>query len=118
MSYLVLARKWRPKGFDDLIGQEHIRQTLKNALSTGKVAHALILSGPRGVGKTSTARIIAKALNCEKGPTSEPCSTCTFCKEISEGRSLDVIEIDAESHTGVNDVREIIENVRYLPVSG
>jgi DNA polymerase-3 subunit gamma/tau len=118
MSYLVLARKWRPKTFDDVIGQEYITQTLKNAVSLGKMAHALIFSGPRGVGKTSSARIIAKALNCEKGPTPEPCSVCTYCREISEGKSLDVLEIDAASHTGVNDVREIIENIKYLPSSG
>jgi DNA polymerase-3 subunit gamma/tau len=118
MSYLVLARKWRPKVFDDVIGQEHIIQTLKNAISTGKTAHAFIFSGPRGVGKTSTARIVAKALNCKEGPTSLPCSECTNCQEISEGNSLDVIEIDAASHTGVKDIREIIENVKYLPSSG
>jgi len=118
MSYLVLARKWRPKSFDDIVGQDYITQTLKNAVSSGKTAHAFIFSGPRGVGKTSTARIVAKALNCEKGPTPDPCSECTFCKEISEGKSLDVIEIDAASHTGVNDVREIIENIKYLPASG
>ncbi len=118
MSYVVLARKWRPKTFDDLIGQDYITQTLKNAITTGKIAHAFILSGPRGVGKTSTARIVAKALNCINGPTSDPCSNCSFCKEISEGKSLDVMEIDAASHTGVNDVREIIENIKYLPTSG
>ncbi len=118
MSYLVLARKWRPKTFDDLIGQDYITQTLKNAISTGKIAHAFIFSGPRGVGKTSTARIVAKALNCTNGPTPDPCSNCSFCKEIAEGKSLDVIEIDAASHTGVNDVREIIENIKYLPTSG
>lgn len=118
MSYVVLARKWRPKTFDDLIGQDYITQTLKNAISTGKIAHAFILSGPRGVGKTSTARIVAKALNCINGPTAEPCSECSFCTEISEGKSLDVMEIDAASHTGVNDVREIIENIKYLPSSG
>lgn len=118
MSYVVLARKWRPKTFDDLIGQDYITQTLKNAITTGKIAHAFILSGPRGVGKTSTARIVAKALNCINGPTSEPCSNCSFCDEISEGKSLDVMEIDAASHTGVNDVREIIENIKYLPTSG
>jgi DNA polymerase III subunit gamma/tau len=117
-SYLVLARKWRPKTFDDLIGQPYIIQALKNAVSTEKIAHALIFSGPRGVGKTTTARIVAKALNCEKGPTPEPCSVCVFCKEISDGKSLDVSEIDAASHTGVNDVREIIENVKYVPSSG
>ena len=118
MSYLVLARKWRPKTFDDLIGQDYITQTLKNAISTGKIAHAFIFSGPRGVGKTSTARILAKAVNCINGPTTEPCSNCSFCNEIAEGRSLDVIEIDAASHTGVNDIREIIENIKYLPTSG
>ena len=118
MSYVVLARKWRPKTFDDLIGQDYITQTLKNAISTGKIAHAFIFSGPRGVGKTSTARIVAKAVNCISGPTSQPCSECSFCNEISEGKSLDVMEIDAASHTGVNDIREIIENIKYLPTSG
>ena len=118
MSYVVLARKWRPKTFDDLIGQDYITQTLKNAISTGKIAHAFIFSGPRGVGKTSTARIVAKAVNCVNGPIADPCSECSFCNEISEGKSLDVMEIDAASHTGVNDVREIIENIKYLPTSG
>ena len=118
MSYLVLARKWRPQTFDDIVSQEYVTLSLKNAVSTGKIAHAFIFSGPRGVGKTSTARILAKALNCGSGPTPEPCSECAFCREIAEGKSLDVIEIDAASHTGVNDVREIIENVKYLPTSG
>ncbi|HVY56156.1 MAG TPA: DNA polymerase III subunit gamma/tau [Thermodesulfobacteriota bacterium] len=118
MSYLVLARKWRPQTFDDIVSQEYVTLSLKNAVSTGKIAHAFIFSGPRGVGKTSTARILAKALNCASGPTPEPCSECAFCREIAEGKSLDVIEIDAASHTGVNDVREIIENVKYLPTSG
>jgi len=118
MSYIVLARKWRPQNFDEVVGQQFITTTLKNSLSSGKVAHAILFSGPRGVGKTSTARILAKSINCDKGPTPTPCSVCTNCIEISEGKFIDVIEIDAASHTGVGDVREIIENIKYLPVSG
>jgi DNA polymerase-3 subunit gamma/tau len=118
MSYIVLARKWRPQNFDEVVGQQFITTTLKNSISSGKIAHAMLFSGPRGVGKTSTARILAKSVNCVKGPTPTPCSACTNCVEISEGKSIDIIEIDAASHTGVNDVREIIENIKYLPVSG
>ena len=94
MSYLVLARKWRPQTFDDLTGQEPITRILKNALDQGRIAHAYLFSGPRGVGKTSTARILAKALNCEHGPTSTPCGTCSFCTSITDGASVDVMEID------------------------
>lgn len=119
MSYLVLARKWRPKNFDDVVGQDYITTTLRNAIYSGHTPHAMIMSGPRGVGKTSMARIVAKTLNCEKFPSEQaPCNACSFCIEIQEGRSLDVMEIDAASHTGVNDVREIINDVKYVSASG
>jgi DNA polymerase-3 subunit gamma/tau len=115
MSYLVFARKWRPQTFDELIGQEHVSQTLSNAIRSNRVAHAFLFTGVRGVGKTTAARILAKALNCEQGPTPTPCNTCTNCQEITAGNSVDVLEIDGASNTGVDDVREIIENVRYQP---
>ncbi|PNU20607.1 DNA polymerase III subunit gamma/tau [Geothermobacter hydrogeniphilus] len=115
MSYLVLARKWRPQTFADLIGQEHVSQTLGNAIRTGRVHHAFLFTGARGVGKTSAARIFAKALNCEQGITAEPCNQCPSCLEISEGNGTDVLEIDGASNTGVDDVRELRENIRYLP---
>jgi len=117
MSYIVLARKWRPRVFDDLIGQETIVQTLKNAISNRKIVHAYLFSGPRGVGKTSTARILAKALNCVSGPISEPCGRCVHCLAITEGRSVDVIEIDGASNTQVESIRELRESVRYAPSS-
>ncbi len=117
MSYLVLARKWRPQQLADILGQSHVTRTLENALSSGRIAHAFLFTGARGVGKTSAARILAKALCCEKGPTPTPCGVCNACVEIAEGRATDVFEIDAASNTGVANVREIIDNVRYLPSS-
>jgi len=117
LSYLVLARKWRPQNFQDLIGQEHVSQTLKNAIDTDRVAHAFLFTGARGVGKTSAARIFAKALNCVHGPTIEPCNACPACHEITSGTSVDVFEIDGASNTGVDDVRELRENIKYLPSS-
>jgi DNA polymerase III subunit gamma/tau len=118
MSYLVLARKWRPQGFDDLIGQEPIIRVLKNSLEQGKIAHAYLFSGPRGIGKTSAARILAKALNCKDGPTSSPCGTCAFCTSITDGSSLDVMEIDGASNNSVNDIRDLRERVKYVPSGG
>ena len=108
MSYQVLARKWRPQRFDEVVGQKGVTQTLRNAISTGRIAQAFVFAGARGVGKTTTARILARALNCEKGPTPEPCGVCETCVEIAEGRDLDVLEIDAATHTGIDNVREVI----------
>src|SRR5262252_746474 len=117
MSYQVIARKWRPKRFDDVIGQQAVTRTLKNALLSGRLAHAFVFAGPRGVGKTTTARILARSLNCVNGPTAEPCGVCDACVEIAEGRDMDVLEIDAATHTGVDNVREvIIEGLAILPV--
>jgi DNA polymerase-3 subunit gamma/tau len=115
MSYLVLARKWRPQLFEEVIGQQHITQTLQNAISQKRVAHAFLFTGARGIGKTSTARILAKALNCEKGPQINPCGQCTNCQEITHGNSMDVIEIDGASNRGIDEIRELRENVRYTP---
>jgi DNA polymerase-3 subunit gamma/tau len=115
MSYLVLARKMRPQLFEEVVGQRHITQTLQNAISQNRVAHAFLFTGARGVGKTSTARILAKALNCERGPSINPCNQCTSCREISAGNSMDVIEIDGASNRGIDEIRELRENVRYTP---
>jgi DNA polymerase III subunit gamma/tau len=117
MSYKVIARKYRPQTFGDLVGQRHVTRTLANAIQSGRVAHAYIFSGVRGVGKTTTARILAKALNCAKGPTMEPDNTCDACREIAAGTSLDVIEIDAASNRGIDQIRELREMVRYAPAT-
>jgi len=117
MGYLVLARKWRPQQFDDVVGQEHVTDTLRNAIAQKRIAHAFLFSGPRGVGKTTVARLLSKALNCAKGPTGTPCGTCASCEEITGGSALDVIEIDGASNTGVDNVRDLNENIRYRPAA-
>ena len=118
MSYLVLARKWRPKTFSDTVGQEHVLRALVNALESGRLHHAYLFAGTRGVGKTTIARILAKALNCETGVTAEPCGTCSACNEIDEGRFIDLIEVDAASKTKVDDTRDLLDNVQYAPARG
>lgn len=118
MSYQVLARKWRPKNFREMAGQEHVLKALINALDHNRLHHAYLFTGTRGVGKTTIARILAKCLNCERGISSEPCGSCSSCMEITEGRFVDLIEIDAASHTGVDDVRDLIDNSQYLPSRG
>jgi len=118
MSYLVLARKWRPQNFEEIVGQEHVTTTLRNAIRTKRTAHAYIFAGARGVGKTTTARILAKALNCAEGPTETPCNKCTSCLEITGSRSMDVLEIDGASNRGIDQIRDLRENVKYTPTQG
>ena len=118
MSYKVFALKWRPNNFDEIISQNHVTNTLKSAIKANRLAHAYLFAGPRGVGKTSTARILSKALNCKNGPTLNPCQECSACKEISRGNSLDVIEIDGASNRGIDEIRTLRENVKFAPTHG
>lgn len=118
MSYQVLARKWRPLNFKQMVGQQHVLQALVNALDSDRLHHAYLFSGTRGVGKTTIARIFAKSLNCDNGVSSEPCGSCASCLEVDQGRSVDLIEIDAASRTGVDDMRELLDNVQYAPTRG
>src|SRR4051794_7114381 len=118
MSYQVLARKWRPRNFTELAGQEHVVQALSNALTQKRLHHAYLLTGTRGVGKTTIARILAKSLNCETGVTATPCGVCSACVAVDEGRFVDLIELDAASSTGIDNMREILDTARYAPTAG
>ena len=118
MAYQVLARKWRPKTFADLVGQEHVVKALRNALDEGRLHHAYLLTGTRGVGKTTIARILAKSLNCENAQHGEPCGVCQSCTQIDTGRYVDLLEIDAASNTGIDNIREVLENAQYAPTAG
>jgi len=118
MAYLVLARKWRPRDFTQVVGQGHVLRALSNALDTDRLHHAYLFTGTRGVGKTTLARVFAKSLNCEQGVSSRPCGVCSACRELDEGRFVDLIEVDAASRTGVDDTRDLLDNVQYAPTKG
>ena len=118
MGYQVTARKWRPQTFDDVVEQHHVTRTLRNAIRLGRIAHAYLFAGTRGVGKTTMARVLAKALNCEGGPTETPCNTCQSCLEITQGTSMDIVEIDGASNRGIDEIRDLRERLRYLPEIG
>ena len=118
MSYVALYRRWRPESFADLVGQEHISRTLSRAVTSGQTSHAYLFTGPRGTGKTSTAKILARALNCAEGPTLTPCGVCDSCRSISDGSSMDVVEIDAASNRGIDEIRDLRESVKFAPTAG
>ena len=116
MAYVALYRQWRPQNFATLVGQQPVKQALTNALTSGRIAHAYLFAGPRGTGKTSTARILAKALNCEQGPTPNPCGKCDNCRRIAEGSSMDVFEIDAASNRGIDEIKTLRDQLAFTPV--
>ena len=118
MTYQVLARKWRPRNFSEMVGQDHVLRAIINALDNNRVHHAFLFTGTRGVGKTTIARILAKSLNCEVAMSSTPCGQCSTCREIDEGRFVDLLELDAASHTGIDNMREVLDNAQYAPARG